>query len=178
MFNHLARLRDFFVNDLVGWIPVVGLRLWVYSLVGVRFEDRSKTAVFMHCELLSPKGIEIGSGTTIGRHCILDGRAPLRIGRNVNIGGRTQFFTGTHDVDSANFDAEFLPITVEDQVWIALSAIVLGGVTIGRGAVVAAGAVVTRDLEPMGIYAGVPARKIGERKSDLSYELAHRPSWI
>lgn len=178
MSRHIAAFRDFFVNDVFGWIPFAGIRMWCYSLAGVKFEDRAHTAIFMHNEFIGPAGVEIGKGTIVGRRCVLDGRAPLRIGRHVNIGGRTQFFTGTHLVDSPDFAAEFNPITVEDHVWIAVNVVVLGGVTIGRGAVVAAGSVVTRDVEPMAIYGGAPAKKIGERTSSLDYELGYRPNGI
>lgn len=174
----IARLRDFTVNELFGRIPFVGLRMWLYEMVGMTFENRSRSVVMMYADVIDPTGVSIGTGTIIGRHCMLDGRAPLTIGNHVNIGGRSQFFTGTHVVDSPDFAAEFLPVTIEDHVWIAVSAIVLPGVTIGRGAVVAAGSVVTTDLEPMGIYAGVPARKIGERSSTLEYELDYRPSGL
>jgi maltose O-acetyltransferase len=132
----------------------------------------------MRAELLAPQGIEIGAHTIIGRHCVLDGRAPLKIGRNVNVGSRTQFYTGTHDIESPIFDADFLPITVEDYVWIATNVTVLPGVTIGRGAVVGANAVVTRDLEPMKVYGGVPAREIGVRKLDPAYTLNYRPNGL
>lgn len=174
----LAEARDFFVNELIGRTPFVGIRLWLYERFGMKFEDRRSTTLMMYADILAPKGIEIGANTIIGRDCVLDGRAPLKIGRNVNIGGRTQFFTGSHDVHSPDFAASFTPITVEDHVWIAVSAVILPGVTIGRGAVVSAGTVVSRDLEPMGIYAGSPAQKIGERTSTLEYELGYRPSLI
>lgn len=172
----LVAWRDFALNELVPRTPFIGLRLWFYSRFGVNFEQRSKTTVMMYCEVHGPGTVSIGANSIVGRHCILDGRAPLLIGRNVNIGGRTQMFTGTHLVDDPDFAAEFRPITIEDHVWIAAGAIVLPGVTIGRGAVVAAGSVVSRDLEPMGIYAGAPARRIGERKLDPSYTLDYRPS--
>jgi maltose O-acetyltransferase len=55
------------------------------------------------------------------------------------------------------------PVRIEDDAWLGAKVIVLPGVTIGKGAVVAAGAVVTRDVAPMDIVAGVPARKIGSR---------------
>lgn len=172
----LVGLRDFVVNELIGRMPFLGFRLWLYARMGVKFESRSSSTVMMYCELHAPGGVSIGADSIVGRHCILDGRAPLSIGRSVNIGGRTQMFTGTHLVDDPDFAAEFRPITIEDHVWIAAGAIVLPGVTIGRGAVVAAGSVVSRDLEPMGIYAGAPARRIGERKLDPSYTLDYRPS--
>lgn len=157
-------------------MPFLGIRLWLYSRVGVKFESRSRSTVMMYCELYAPAGVSVGADSIIGRRCILDGRAPLSIGRSVNIGGRTQLFTGTHLVDSPDFAAEFRPITIEDHVWIAAGAIVLPGVTIGRGAVVAAGSVVSRDLEPMGIYAGAPARRVGQRTVEPNYTLNYRPS--
>ncbi|HMS72434.1 MAG TPA: hypothetical protein PKB03_05320, partial [Baekduia sp.] len=64
-----------------------------------------------------------------------------------------------------------------DRAWVALGATVLGGVTIGEGAVVAAGAVVTKDVEPYSVVGGVPAVKIGDRSRGLRYELDYRPSW-
>ena len=66
-------------------------------------------------------------------------------------------------------------MVIEDYVWIASRATILPGVTIGKGAVVACGAVVTKDVEPMTVVGGVPARKIGERINLLEYELKHNP---
>lgn len=174
----LAGLRDYLVNELVGLIPFIGLRLMLYSWVGVEFEDRRHTTILMHAELIKPNGISVGRGSIIGRHCILDGRAGLTIGQHVNIGGRSQFFTGTHDVHSPDFAATFEPIVIEDHAWIAAGAIVLPGVTIGRGAVVAAGSVVSRDLPGGKVYGGVPAKELGERRSDLGYELGYRPNGL
>lgn len=176
MLSRLAAIRDYISNEWIGSVPFVGLRMWFYNLIGVSFAERSSTAILMHCEMIRPRGISIGARTVVGRECILDGRGRLSIGRDVNIGGRTQFFTGTHDRDDPQFSARYEPITVEDHVWVAVGSIVLGGVTIGRGAVVAAGSVVTSDVEPMAIYAGVPARRIGQRGIDPAYELSYRPN--
>lgn len=172
----LAAIRDWFSNECVGSIPFIGVRMWIHQRMGVRFADRRRTTLMMHVELIQPRSITIGARSVVGRECILDGRGQLTIGSDVNIGGRTQIFTGTHDVNSEDFVAEFLPVRIEDHAWIAIGSIVLPGVTIGRGAVVAAGSVVTRDLEPMGIYAGSPARRIGTRESDLNYRIDYRPN--
>lgn len=63
-----------------------------------------------------------------------------------------------------------MPIFIDDYVWIGVGAIVLQGVKIGKGAVIAAGSVVTKDIEPYSIVAGVPAKVIGKRNPDLDYK--------
>lgn len=81
-----------------------------------------------------------------------------------------RIFPTTHDVQSSTFGYVSAPITICDYVWGGINATILKGVTIGEGAVVAAGAVVTKDVESYAIVAGVPARKIGERPKGLDYK--------
>jgi acetyltransferase-like isoleucine patch superfamily enzyme len=117
----------------------------------------------------SASNIIIGSGTVVGYNCELDGRRGLRIGRNVNIISDVKFYTLQHDYNAPDFKAVGKPIIVEDYVWLSVRVIVLPGVTIGRGAVIAAGAVVTKSVEPYSIMGGIPAKKIGERNRELNY---------
>ena len=86
------------------------------------------------------------------------------IGKNCCIGEDVRLLTGSHDVTSPHFDLVTKPIVIHDNVWIATGAIVLPGVTIGEGAVVAAGAVVTKDVPPWTVVGGNPARVIKERR--------------
>jgi maltose O-acetyltransferase len=86
--------------------------------------------------------------------------------------------TAKHLVQDPDFTAAFEPAVVGDRVWIALGATILGGVTIGEGAVVAANATVTADVAPFAIVAGTPARVIGRRTSELRYHLDYRPDWL
>ena len=88
----------------------------------------------------------------------------ISIGNNCCIGDDVYLLTGAHDVSSVHFDLVTKPITIMDNVWIATGAIVLPGVTIGEGAVVAAGAVVTKDVEPWTVVAGNPAKFIKKRE--------------
>jgi maltose O-acetyltransferase len=74
-------------------------------------------------------------------------------------------------MNDPNFGCESAPVVIEDFAWISCRTVVLPGTRIGKGAVVAAGAVVTKDVEPYSIVAGVPAKKIGERSRDLNYYL-------
>lgn len=116
-----------------------------------------------------PNKIFIGRGTVVGYNCELDGRMGLHIGENVNISSDVKFYTLQHDYNSSDFRAVGAQVIVEDYVWVSVCAIILPGVTIGKGAVIAAGAVVTKDVEPYSIMGGIPAKKIGERNQELNY---------
>lgn len=99
--------------------------------------------------------------------------APVTIGNCVAINDGCRLLTGTHNVNSPDWELITEPIVVGDYAWLAMGAIILPGVTIGRGAVVGAGAVVAKSVEPLAIVAGNPARKIGERQAS---EFSYRPS--
>jgi len=117
--------------------------------------------------------LKIGKHTHINRGCFFDARAGINIGNNVSISHQVSLLTGGHDVHSSDFSGIFRPIDIKDYVWIGVNATILQGVTIGEGAVVAAGAVVVKDVEPYSIVGGVPAKKIGIRNKNLNYT----PSW-
>ena len=98
----------------------------------------------------------------------------LRIGDNVNISEGVAIFTLEHDPNSLEFASRGAEVRIGNRVFIGARAIILPGVTVGEGAVVAAGAVVTKDVRPFAIVGGVPARSIGNRTRDLTYELDYR----
>jgi acetyltransferase-like isoleucine patch superfamily enzyme len=106
--------------------------------------------------------ITVGNGVFIGSGCAFTGHAPIAIGDAVMIAHKVNLVTAGHPVEPENrrryITAE--PITVESDVWIGVAATVLPGVTIGAGSVVAAGAVVTHDIPPATMVAGVPARVV------------------
>jgi acetyltransferase-like isoleucine patch superfamily enzyme len=134
--------------------------------------------VYQWRDLREPKGIEIGQGTVVGHWSTLDGRRGLTLGRNVNLSSEVALWTLQHDPDDRGFGVRGGPIVVEDYAWISFRATVLPGVRIGRGAVVAAGAVVTEDVPDYAIVGGIPARVIGERSHDLEYDLTERAPWF
>ncbi len=125
------------------------------------------------------EGIALGPGCWVGVGAVLaSGRGGLTLGRNVLIGPRAVLVTGDHDfrrTDLAALDQEYLgrPIAVGDDVWIGAGATVLGGVRVGDRAVVAAGAVVTRDVAPGAVVGGVPARPL--ESAEKAAGLASRP---
>lgn len=112
--------------------------------------------------------VSIGDRTDINRNVSIDARAEIRIGKDVLIGPGAQLIAYEH-IFSAPDRAIITqglragPITIEDDVWIGANALILVDVTLGRGSVVGAGAVVTHSCAPYSILAGVPARVIGMR---------------
>ena len=115
-------------------------------------------------QFFNPPGVEIGEDTIIGDHCFLDGRANLKIGSHVAIASQVLIYNSQHDIHAEDFHAIEKPVEIGDYVFIGPRAIILPGVKIGQGAVVASAAVVTKDVAPGKIVAGVPAQEIGERK--------------
>lgn len=109
----------------------------------------------------------------IGHRCLLYGTAGLRVGQDVLMANDVQLICGNHtfarrDVPIRAQPPEGHPIVIEDDVWLGASTIVLGGVTVGTGSVVGAGAVVTRSLPPYSIARGVPAKIVGVRGEDAT----------
>jgi acetyltransferase-like isoleucine patch superfamily enzyme len=111
----------------------------------------------------------VGDDVTIGKSCMLLTHGGVTIGNQVMIGHGAQIISAGHVVTPVGISMRFAgidaaPIVIEDEAWIGGGAIVLQNVTIGTGAVVAAGAVVSRDVPPYAIVGGVPAKVIGERE--------------
>jgi maltose O-acetyltransferase len=126
----------------------------------------------MGCKFFEPEGVVIGEDTKIGEKTFLDGRAILKIGNHVDIASEVMIYNSEHNLDSESFEASEEPVVIEDYVFIGPRAIILPGVRIGKGSVIAAGAVVTKDVADFTIVGGVPAKIIGERKNkDLNYKL-------
>lgn len=170
--------RAAILNHVVNRIPLVDARMRAYRAFGVELEDLAHATIMLGAEVWSPRGLSLGARSIIGRRCLVDARGGIRIGRDVNIGSDTILMTAKHEVRDPGFIASYAPIEIGDRAWIALRATILGGVTIGEAAVVAAGAVVTRDVPPYTIVGGTPAVPIGERPRGLEYELDYRANWL
>jgi len=153
-----------------GLIPSQHVRRFIYARIfGLHLD--STAIIYCGAEVRSPRSIRIGRHTSIGHHAILDGRRGLTIGDNVNLSSGVWIWTLEHDPQSPDFGTVGGPVVIEDYAWISCRAVVLPGVRIGKGAVVAAGAVVAKDVPPYAIVGGVLATVIGERMRDLRYEL-------
>jgi acetyltransferase-like isoleucine patch superfamily enzyme len=163
----------FFHNHIVAYTAIHLLRRWCLRNL-MRIEIGDLTSIHMGLKLYTYGHITIGDNSVIDRDCALDGRGDITIGNNVNISPEVMILTAYHDPDSETFSGVHKAVVVEDYAWIATRALILPGVTIGRGAVVAAGAVVTKDVAPQTIVGGNPARLIRVRKNIQTYKLNYQ----
>jgi acetyltransferase-like isoleucine patch superfamily enzyme len=171
--HFLAQLaRHYIPNNIIAYIPSYKIRHLYYRFIcGVKIGQGSS----IHMRLfVTGNNIVIGKNSVINHSCSIDGRHDVTIGNNVSISPHVHIITGTHDADSPSFAYISKPVTIKDYSWVGSRATILPGVTIGEGGVVAAGSVVTKDVAPYTIAAGVPAKKIKDRKKDISYN----PKWF
>ena len=162
-----------YLAEFIGWVPSHGVRSFLFRRV-LRASIGLHSSVHRGCRLYRPVGVSIGSHTVINRDVLLDGRMGLVIGDNVSVSEGVAIFTLEHDPNSPDFASRGGAVHIADRTFIGARAVILPGVTVGEGAVVAAGAVVTCNVLPYTIVGGVPARPIGERRRDLSYTLEYR----
>jgi acetyltransferase-like isoleucine patch superfamily enzyme len=128
------------------------------------------STIHWRCRFFCPERVIIGSNTIIGNDAFLDGRYGICIGDCVVTGSEVAIYTAQHDVDDPNFGVEGGPVVIEDYVYLGPRSIILPSVHIGYGAVVMAGAVVTKDVPDYGIVGGVPAKIIRQRSNNLTYK--------
>jgi acetyltransferase-like isoleucine patch superfamily enzyme len=160
-------------NRLLTYIPSFRLRHFVLRyLYGLKLGRQS--SVHMGVRFFSPQRIVIGDNSIIHFDAILDGRSGLTIGNCVDISYQVNIFTLQHDIDDPSYRAHGGPVKIADYAIICGRSTILPGVTIGTGAVVASGAVVTKNVSDYSMVGGVPAEFIRERSHNLTYKLTYR----
>lgn len=162
-----------FVNTFINKLPSRHIRKWSLELLGAKIGRRS--VICRRTEVLFPKGLSVSDDVAVGWWVDLDARGGISIDHDTNISSHTTFITGSHDIDNPKFEAKFLPIKIGHHCWVGTGAMVLQGVTIGDGAVVAAGAVVTKDIPSNEVWGGVPAKFIRTRNPVFEYEIHGAP---
>jgi len=178
VFRKLRTILTEFVNfilRIVGFVPSHHVRRFFYRISGISIGTGS--TIHMGAVFYDPKNIKIGKDSIIGEGAVLDGRDKLIIGDHVDIASEVMIYNAEHDVQNADFHAIRAPVIIEDYVFIGPRAIILPGVKIKKGAVIGAGAVVTKDVEEFTIAGGVPAKEIKKRTTDLKYKLG-RAAWF
>ena len=172
-FRHFVR---YVTSKVVAHIPFHFLRvLWYrrFFIIG------RHTTIMMGFETRSMRDIRIGHTTNINPDCMFDSRGgEIRVGNFVDIAPEVNIWTLQHDPQDPDFRVKGGPVTVEDFVWIGNRAIILPKVNIGKGAVIAAGAVVTKNVDAWSIVGGVPAKKIGERNPNQKSRKPYKPLFL
>lgn len=179
--NKKPGLTDKIKHLLYGWIyyrvkmlgkfPSQKYRTFLLKHV-FQMDIADKVVIYGWNIIRAPWNISIGTGTVIGDAAYLDGRNHIAIGENVNFSSGVTIFTEQHDINDPLFRSlqSGGKVTIGNRAWISSYTTILPKVTVGEGAVLASGALTAKDLEPFGIYVGVPAKKISTRNTDLHYE--------
>jgi O-antigen/teichoic acid export membrane protein/acetyltransferase-like isoleucine patch superfamily enzyme len=168
-------------NYFIAYIPSHTIRLaWYRRVLGWDIGHGVSILMGAYIQMTgirtSGRRVSIGNGTVINQKCLIYTSGGLVIGSNVSISAEVALITGTHDINDPEFPSDYRPIVIDDYAWIGTRAMILQGVTIGQGAVVMAGAVVTKDVEPFAVVGGVPAKPITERTlRNPAYRLIERP---
>lgn len=119
----------------------------------------------------------IGEGTSVGLFNMFDSRRGLIIGKNVCFSDHVTIWTLHHDYNDIHFCSKGAPVHIGDYVWVGCNVIILPGVSIGEGAILASGCVVTKDVEPYTVVGGIPAKKIAEREKK-HYNYCPADFWV
>lgn len=168
-----------FVIIETGYIPSVQCRILLYKMLAVSVSP--KAVIHYKTEIRSPHKLQLGEGAIIGDNAILDARNCLTIGNHANLSSNVSIYTEQHDYRDPQFgstNGDVKSVTIGDRAWIGSNVIILPGVTIGEGAVCCSGCVVTKDVAPYDVVAGVPAKKINSRPQNMSYEFDGKSCWF
>ena len=164
------------LTSIIMWIPITWIRrLYVKLFVG---EMGRGVYIARNVDIRKPRNIIIGDNVIINKRVLLDGRGGvLKIGDNVDIAQDVNIWTLTHDPNDSNHAPIGKPVTIESHVWIGARSTIMPGVSIQQGAVIGTNAVVTKNVGPLDIVGGIPAKVIGRRNNQLQYEFKYNP-WL
>lgn len=164
----VSEFRIYCCNHFVSRIPSHRFRSWFYRKV-MKFGFEKYVSVLLGCTFDCKSQIKVGEYSTINQRCRIDNRGTIEIGKHVSISAEVVLLSASHDIQSKTFKGVEKKVVIDDFVFIGTRAMILPGVRIGKGAVIAAGAVVSKDVEPYTIVGGIPAKVIGHRNEELDY---------
>jgi len=159
-----------FGNKIFNNIKVLGLlRNFLYRIVfGIKVMTSIEDHVLIKSRTLKNKGnLKVGKNVVLGVRVLLDAEGELIIGNNVTISRECMIYTHTHNIKEYKISEDVVEcsqVVIEDDVWIGARSIILPSAEkIGKGAIIGAGSVVTKKVDPFSIVAGNPAKVIGDR---------------
>jgi acetyltransferase-like isoleucine patch superfamily enzyme len=177
----LISVLKYATNYIVAHIPSYTVRhFWYRRVLGIDLAQRTIVHMGSYLYFNGPgsirrTGVHVGQNSSINRDCSLDLRGGLTIGANVSLSAEVTILTSAGMANSIR-GSESRRVVIEDNAWIGVRAIIMPGVTVGRGAVVGAGSVVMRDVPASAIVFGSPARPVGTRPDEeAEYVLRRSP---
>lgn len=176
MKTFLFYLRYYLNNHWISHLPFHFIRLWWYRRImkiHVGQGSNIQLGVTFYGDAIHQ--ISIGNHSVVHPRCVFNASAPIILGDRVHLAHAVEFYTTDHDPGSKDFGGHVEAIRLEDDVYIASRVTILRGVTLGKGCVVAAGAVVTKSVEPFTVVGGVPARFIKRRTDDAKNTCVGKP---
>ena len=173
--NQIYFTAVFLFNVLYNVIPFFSLKK--LFLVFFRIKIGKDSYIHVPVKFFSLRNLQIGDNTTVNPHCYLDARTGIRIGNNVNIANNTRIYTLGHDINSSDLRLVGSAVEIDDDAFIFSNVLILPGVKIGKGAVVYAGSVVVKDVEPYTVVGGNPAKFIKNRER-LTFEKTNFYYWF
>ena len=156
-------------NIIYNVTPFFVLKKAVLRLTGITLGRQ--TVIHTPVRFLGMGRINIGSNTVVNRGCYLDNRVGIKIGSNVSISHDTKIYTLGHDIDDPDFSVKGAEVQIGDYACIFSNVLIMPGVRLGKGSVVHAGSVVTRDVGDYEVVGGNPARFIRYRSKHLQYKV-------
>lgn len=155
----------YFVNALIvraSWCPFMGIKVFLLRLFGAKIGRG--LVIKNNVVIKSPWNLVIGDDCWLGEGCWLDNLDKITLGSNVCVSQGALLLTGNHDYTIPSMPYRNAPIVIEDGAWIGARTTVCPGVMVRRNAILTVGSIATRDMEAGGIYQGIPAVKVRERK--------------
>ena len=176
LIDDFHKFLNFVIVPALMKLPSRRIRL---KLVKKMFGNVGENTSFLRgVNFVNSKNITVGKNSVINPNVYLDGRGgKLIIGDNVDIARDVMIWTLEHAPNDPYHATVGGDVIIEDHVWIASRVTILPNVRIGKGAVIACGAVVTKDVPELTIVGGVPAKIIGKRENPLIYELNYHPKY-
>lgn len=160
----IGGFRWFMTNSFLPHFPSQTVRNWGLRMMGVKMSRNVK--FYSGFSVRNPKGLTIEDGVNIGPKVLLDARCGLTIHKSAVIAYDAIIWSLNHDYNDIHFCGKGAPVEIGAYAWICSRSIILPGISIGEGAIVASGAIVTKDVKPYEIVGGIPAKHIGTREKN------------
>jgi putative colanic acid biosynthesis acetyltransferase WcaF len=162
--GRLVRSLWYFISLLLlesGWFPFSGPKRSILRMFGAKIGRG--LVIKPRVWIKFPWRLVVGDHCWIGQGAWIDNLADVRLGNHVCVSQQVYICTGSHNHRSSTFNLIVKPVKIDSGAWLAARTLVLGGVTIGANAIIAAGSVVTGDVSPAVIVGGQPARMMSVR---------------